>query len=157
MFLPDVSHGIPNLIDNALAALDAYLRRVIADDQRPHILACFTDNAQVNRLIGYPLTHDWAGWSGMTLRNKRWDWQAQCISRAAKQRVNISLCRVFSDDATMFGLITHEISHACGSKDGAVNVVGTASYWETLGKQAYLNAQDNKQRHLHGLITVLTA
>lgn len=133
--LPGVAHGVPALTDAMLTALDAYLRRAGKDSKRPHVLGFYTDNARVNAITGH--ARDWTGWNGLTLTRKRWNWQTGCVDSSCSDKVDISLCRVFSDDATMFGLIVHESAHMSGAVDGSPNVLGTASNWERLAVRAW--------------------
>jgi hypothetical protein len=134
-FLPDTPHGISILTNAKLTAIDAYLRTVGKDDKRAHVLACFTSDAQVNSITG--LARNWAGWSGLTLTRKRWNWQTCCVDARSNEKVDLSLCRVFADDLVMFGLIVHELSHASGTKDGDPDVLGTASNWERVAQRAW--------------------
>jgi hypothetical protein len=133
--LPAVSHGIRTLTDAKLTAIDTYLRTVGKDDKRAHVLACFTSDARVNSITG--LERNWAGWSGLTLTRKRWNWQTCCVDERSNEKVDISLCRVFADDVVMFGLMVHELSHASGAKDGDVDILGTASNWERIAQRAW--------------------
>lgn len=130
---------IDEVTEEELSRVDSYLRLVEGDPYEwPHVLVIVPDGSYFDMWIGDLANGlDLSRASGLTT-SVNWNFDRMERGDAfVDQATWISLARQFDDDATMFGLIVHELSHAVHTRHGNGTALGDANYWERIARNAY--------------------
>jgi hypothetical protein len=151
--IPLTVPNLPGINGDTLVAVDTYLRTRGFDNGKTHILIFYQDVEQVGSRIFNIAEHGFTrvlyrnngrDISGLTINRLKWNWNT-CNYDPDGVGVSFSVAKVFSDPATMFGLIVHELSHQSGTEDAPSSQYLSASYWESAGRNAYLGTCSNQE------------
>lgn len=147
--IPTEPHNNPKLNSVKLEALDNYLRDVLDDDGRLHVLGFYRTNRRISHVMAREM--DWSKWNGATIRNTRWDPIRECRTwERSFEKVNVSMVRPQIGHASTFGLIAHELAHGCGATHGDARALYDTATWETLAVNAWMLRHAQVKPHLYG-------